>query len=303
MFSKTPISSRQATRQTSRAFTLVELLVCISVIAVVIGIALPALSKGTALCRQIREEASAQQVMVAFTAYAHDSKGLILVGYPTKKMVSGPITVVNAAGERLTGETAQRYPWRIMPYLAGDFRGLYQDKKVISFLVDQKNYPDAAHSYDYVVSLFPSLGMNCTWIGGNDLVGEFGKDFKQVFSRPYVTRIDEPRRPTELITFASARVQTHELLPALGRPEGFFRVDSPYFTSSTGRQWDAAYDPAADLPGANSGFVSLRHSGKAVTAMFDGHAQTMGWTELNDMRHWADQATKPDWELASRAGS
>lgn len=290
-------------RQALPAFTLIELLVCIAVIAVVIGIILPALSKGRALCKQLRESASAQQVMVAFAAYSHDSKGQVLVGYPTKKMVSGPITVVNEAGERLTGEAAQRYPWRLIPYMAGDFRGLYQDRKVLAFLVDQKDYPDAVHSYDYVVSLFPSLGMNSAWIGGSDLSGEFGKDFKQVYGRPFITRIDEARRPTELITFVSARSQTHELLPAMGRPEGFFRVESPYFTDSLGKQWESNYEPEAPLPGANSGFVSLRNMNKAVTAMFDGHAQTMNWDQLNDMRHWADQATSADWSLKAKRGS
>lgn len=293
---------RMSTSRVNRAFSLIELLVCIAVIAIVISLVLPGLAKGRALCRQLREASAAQQGMVAFTAYAHDSKEQVLVGYATKKMVSGPIMVVNEAGERLTGEAAQRFPWRLIPYLGGDFRSLYQDRKIMEFLVDKKDYPDATHAYDYVISLFPSLGLNSTWIGGTDLQGEFGKDFKQIYSRPYITRIDEPRRPTELITLVSARSQTHELLPTMGRPEGFFRVESPYFTESLGRQWETTYDADAELPGSNSGFVSLRHMGKAVAAMFDGHATTLKWDELNDMRHWADQATSATWALKAHTG-
>ncbi len=284
-------------------FTLIELLVTISIISVLIGILLPALSKGRALCRQVREQASASQLMLGFAAYAHDSKDRVLVGYATKKMVSGPMVVVDNAGERLTGEIAQRYPWRIMPYLSGDFRGLYQDAKVLTEIDTHANYPDASHSADYVVSLFPSLGMNVNWVGGNDLIGEFGKDFYQLYKRPYITRMDEPTRPTQLLTFVSARIQKQDLAPFLERPEGFFRVEGPYLTQSEGLQWDTAYDPMAELPGANSGYVSLRHGNKAVGALFDGHSEMFGWDRLNDMRYWADQATKPDWGLGAKSGN
>lgn len=287
----------------ARGFTLIELLVCIAIIAVLIGILLPALSRGRALCKQVREQSSAAQLMVGFLAYSHDSKGRVMVGYASKKMVSGSIVVHNAAGERLTGEVAQRFPWRIIPYMAGEFRGLYQDPKVVGAIAGASDYPDAAHSYDYVISLFPSLGMNSTWIGGSDLSGEFGKDFVKLFGRPYITRIDEAQRPTELIAFASARVQPQDQLPWLDRPEGFFRVESPYFTESLGRQWETSYDRDASLPGANSGFVSLRHFGKAVTAMMDGHAEMAGWGELNDMRMWADKATSAEWALGTKTGS
>lgn len=286
-----------------RGFTLVELLVVVVVMAILISLAVPGLFSAMNLCRQVREQASAGQLMVAFHAYAHDSRGLVLAAYPTKKMVSGPIEVVNASGERLTGEVAQRYPWRIIPYFSGDFRGLYMDRRVIGTLVESREYTDATHSYDYALSLFPSFGMNGAWVGGSDLHGQFGSDFRKVFGRPYINRIDEPRRPTGLITFVSARSQTHEALPSLVSPEGFFRVESPWFTAATGRKWESSYDQASPLPGANSGFVSLRRTGRSVTAMFDGHARTMGWQDLNDMRHWADQATGPDWSLEASSSS
>jgi prepilin-type N-terminal cleavage/methylation domain-containing protein/prepilin-type processing-associated H-X9-DG protein len=296
---RTVLEQLRPQRTSATGFTLIELLVCIAVISVLIGLLLPALSKGRQLCRMVREQSAARQAMVAFAAYSHDSKGLVIAGYPTKKMVSGPITVVNSSGERLVGEIAQRYPWRLIPYMGGEFRGLYHDPRVIGMLNDhQSGYPDANHGYDYVLSLYPSLGLNATWIGGNDLQGQFGKDFVKVFGRPYITRVDEPRRPTDLITFVSGRSPSNALVPFLGKPQGMFRVESPVFTKAQGPQWEAAYDDQSETPGTNSGFVSLRHMGRAVAAMFDGHADSLTWEELRDMRRWADRADGPGWGLS-----
>jgi hypothetical protein len=34
--------------------------------------------------------------------------------------------------------------------------------------------------------------------------------------------------------------------------------------------------------------------------MFDGHAEALDFTQLEDMRRWSDIATKPDWSLRPR---
>jgi hypothetical protein len=112
--------------------------------------------------------------------------------------------------------------------------------------------------------------------------------------------MDQALRPSKLITFISARAELQPLAPMLGRPEGFFRVDPPYFAPSRPRQWDHAYDRFSPTPGLNSGFVSLRHAGKAVAAQLDSHVEVLGWDDLNDMRRWADQADRPDWTIGTR---
>jgi hypothetical protein len=109
-----------------------------------------------------------------------------------------------------------------------------------------------------------------------------------------VDRVDQPQHPDKLIVFVSTRCDYQSALPLLGHPEGFFRAEAPFFTS---RNWQASYDPQSDYPGLNSGFVSLRYSGKAIAAQFDGHADAQGWSSLNDMRRWADRATRADWRL------
>ena len=69
-----------------------------------------------------------------------------------------------------------------------------------------------------------------------------------------------------------------------GTVEGYFEVRSPIRNRSSGYRWAASYDEAEEP--IDFGFVSLRHSDKAVTSFIDGHVSLLGERELTDMRYW-----------------
>jgi prepilin-type N-terminal cleavage/methylation domain-containing protein/prepilin-type processing-associated H-X9-DG protein len=283
-----------------RGFTLVELLVVIAIIAILVAILLPALGKARAAARQTRELAASAQLMAALTVYGNDFKEAVIPGYARLDWVNGPMRVADAEGNRILNEEAQRYPWRLAPYFNYDFRALYDDQKTLAELKSREaEYAGFGVNYGYVISLFPSLGMNTNFVGGNARNGQFDQSFLRAFGRVYVTRLDEARRPSDLMVFASARTEPQPAVPIVGQPAGFFRVEPPYYAAQQGRRWAASYDPNAESPGLNSGHIALRHSGKAVTAQFDGHADLKGWDELGDMRMWSDRATRADWTLGS----
>ena len=52
-------------------------------------------------------------------------------------------------------------------------------------------------------------------------------------------------------------------------------------------------------PPEDWGFVAPRYGRKAVAAMMDGHAQSLSLKALQDMRHWANHADRPDFTLAA----
>jgi prepilin-type N-terminal cleavage/methylation domain-containing protein len=285
-------------------FTIVELLVVIGVIALLLGILLPALSAAKSSGRQALELSTARQLMGAYTAYAAAHKDFVLPGYGDKvpNTPNGRVLrAYDAKGKEIAGgqlDTARkRYVWRLAPYLNYELRGLYtnQNEELLENL-DQQAYAD----YLYKASVSPSLGLNSEWVGGDaDAYGFLPPDSPLRnafdFNRYYVTAMAQARNPDKLLVFASGRGKSPNPSEG-GIVEGYFRVRSPYFTTLTGYRWSTEYDPNDPEP-ANYGYLSPRYGGNVVTAFIDGHADVLDKRKLKDMRHWANWADAPDWRL------
>ncbi len=299
-------------------FTLIELLVVIAIIATLMGILLPALGSARTSAKAVKELSGARQLMLAYTMYADDNDGRLLIGYAQHGRFANDVWDVmvhrgeqprTASGEIIGAPIGQRYPWRIAPYFDGNLDALYMDSKVLDSLAElnivQSDFASTqSAAMQYVVSLVPSFGINTYFVGGGGVLGDpypMSPLGRRYFGDFHLSRLSQARRPSELITFASSRAAAStlpgDLITATGIVEGWHTVTPPYLYEGQGQRWDDSYRETGIDPSRNSGNVSLRYSGKGAAAMLDGHVEQYGWDDFADMRHWADQATSEDWTL------
>ena len=260
------------------AFTLIELLVVIAIIAILASMLLPALAKAKQKGKQANEISAGRQLMLAWVMYAGDQNDAVLPGYTSQA------NATDDQNNTLGSPIRDRYPWRLAPSLANNFRTIYVNEGR-NFLEEaaQMSHDD----YVYRASLFPSLGYNSVFLGGDEL--KFNPDLAAAsFGTAWlVKRTTQIKCPSQLLAFASARARLN------GVDEfGYFSVYPPAIRT---RQWDASFNYAAEP--AKFGYVHPRWNNRAVTAMTDGHVESLKTDELQDMRHWCNVADAPNWTL------
>lgn len=244
-------------------FSLVELLVCIAIIGLLGGLANAGYQRAVSASRQGAEVTAARNLGLALQLYAQENEGAVLPGYLDARdpRLAG---IRNNKGEPLSpSHAAQRYTWRLLPYMNYQIRGGTWVNKLASQI------PSSEPFYDYYVSLVPSLGMNTTYVGGD------ARNTQP--SGRCVTRLNRASSPSTLIAFASAGGYED---PKYGKLDGYFEVRPPMGGSS---------DEAG---------LSMRFNGKAVAVMLDGHVELLDQGQLKDMRRWCDEAAvrnNPNW--------
>ncbi len=276
-----------------RGFTITELLVVIGLIALIIGLLGPAINMARRAATRSREMAAARQVSQAWISYSLEQNGQLLPGFLAGLPAfeeNGAVIPANTYGGGAT--IAARWPWRLAPYFGGDMRALYvgEQGEVLSKLENGDH-----GEFLYFASLFPSFGLNSTWVGGDSermgfLPQTLPNGQPNPLGRFFVSRLAQFRHPQRVAVFVSSR--TPSVMEAQSK-QGFFRVESPWFVQS---QWAVKYDP---LDPASCGNVSARYGDEAVIATADGSTEAIAIETLRDMRRWSDQAETFDFRLTA----
>jgi len=294
------------------AFTLIELLLVISIIALLVGILLPALSGARKQAQNLREVNAIRQLGTAYSTYALEAKDRLMPGYlrsswatrgrdPAHEFLVWDSPEGGNEYNRLTGAVIRKYPWRIAPYLGFSLEALIVDRNLYREYRALPSSPNDYYGYQWSFASNPSFGLNTTYVGGDAHRGAFYLPALLRYGPYYITRTDQPIFTDKLVIFASARgakaLDGTQMVPGNHRIEGPWNANSvtnavPVFTRWRARPGER-FDPSHS--DNHYGHLDLRLSGRAATVMFDGHAALLNLDELSDMRRWSNQATDPDW--------
>lgn len=287
--------SKRHLSHSPRGFSLVELLVVVGLIGLIVAIGVPTFRTIQEHAARTREMAAARSLVVGWTSYATEQSGAIIPGFKPGLKASygeGEEIPPDAFGGGPT--ISARWPWRLAAHLDFNLQSMYVGEQGARLSALENGDPS---EYLYFGSLYPSFGMNTTFVGGDSERSGFLPDTlpngnPNPLGRFYAARLSQILRPADLIVFASARTQA---TPDSSMWDGYFRLEPPRFLD---RQWTTSYEPDN---AASFGNLAVRtKSGQrdeAITATADGSVKLESVRTLEDMRRWAPGADAWDWDL------
>ncbi|MFM7261161.1 MAG: type II secretion system protein [bacterium] len=188
---------RTSPRASARAFTIVELLVVIGIIAILVSLTSVALSQAGGSARQARALSNLKQVGTAWMQYANQNEDRVMVGYADPGVQQYfKMRTKGLAGNTIAADDAAYYPHRLLPFLGYD-RSLMYD-----YIAE---YEDVTSIPDSVIAQNPAWGYNAFYLGGwwemqgNQPTMRYGQTAGVV-----CRSIAQIERTTEMIVFSAS---------------------------------------------------------------------------------------------------
>lgn len=167
-------------------FTIIELLVVISIILILVGLLATGLSATISTGKRTKEMNRLKQVMLAWTMYSGQYEDKILPGFLDPNVQQGApgstawqVHYRNKSGKDLAPELCQTYPWRLAPYFDFNYEPIMgyredsQENLDVSLYKDPDvpaNLPASLASATALegagAALQPAFGYNAYYVGG-----------------------------------------------------------------------------------------------------------------------------------------
>ena len=271
-----------------QGFTLIELLAVVAMTGVLAVLAIGATQKALDSANKVREIHAARHLVTALLASAQESDGAYLPGMDYRAGTSS-MPVYNPDGELVSGHAAQRYPFRLAPYLGNEFEGtIFVNRNKMEIV---KKTGGSGPMYDYQVSTYPALGMNIYCVGG-----VVRADGSLMSREDCISRAANMRG--SILAFASGGSGTGK-----SKTHGFNYVSPPTMENDSPicLKWKDSSAWTRDKDPMNYGWIDFRYNDKAVCAFLDGSVRMCAVDELSDMRIWtpsAQDANDPEYPMA-----
>lgn len=285
-------AGRTSTLAQRRAFSLVELLVVVAIIAILIGLLLPTLRGVRQAARHVKAVSDVRQLLHAYTLYHQSNHGWLLLGYTPPTVQGQPMVVRDpVSGHSFGLPVADRYPWRLASYCDNIWAILYGHRAVPS-LPQPEDQPIDALLKAYMLSLSPGFGLNAIFLGGHvGFAGFAGPTGDQPNTGRHVAfRASEVRRPSQQIVFAETQARNG---PFVDPQEGLHFVTPP---RANGLRWMVQGGRFVLTSSMITGLPQGRFGSRSAVGFFDGHVESLLPAQLTDMRLWAPRADHWDYD-------
>jgi len=293
-----------------QAFTIVEILVVVSIIALLMALLLPALSGVKGRSRKTSELSHIRQVGIAWNLYAGGNDDATVPGYlePTSTppiIQKWDLSFEFPQGSTIPDSIAAPWTWRLMPYFNNNYeviRGYTGEERPDSLYIDMAAIPPDVNEAT-IFAEEPAFGYNAYYTGGWWDI-EVIEDTEVVVPRFYdhvdlngnalsvtAKSIGAIRRQSGYITFcSSAKYDAGVHRNPLDLDPGSWLV-VPLFLADV-YQWDRYYSPTGHMdPEALETFMEThipigRHTGQAAVLYADGHTSSEQPSTLYEPRMW-----------------
>jgi prepilin-type N-terminal cleavage/methylation domain-containing protein len=299
----------------NKAFTLVELMLVVAIIALLVGLVIMSMRGVRASATRSESLGALRQMALAYGQYTTEHRGRLMPGYIGADLFAPnePFEELIASlpdGTELDALDSQSYVWRLAPYLDNAWLTFFTDIAEGARSVCLAEFGDGIYGPaladpvdDFGISERPSYGLNSIFVGGDSVHG--GPDissrhpWQDTQDKIAATRLSEVKNPARLIifgptakagsgaTYDDTKIGYCEIRPPYLPDEAGDWTENQWFVGAEGRLQQTATDEAG-LP------IDRNGQGLVPVAHLDGSATVAEISTLSgDMRRWSPFEIRP----------